>query len=234
MRYLKRLYEAYKEEFDLNLKEGLIKTNEIQKSVAILKRNTSKIFNFQLYLEDNQFTVKFDLKNLKSGDLERLIQYSNNLGWYCSFIDNSHYKGKFDFDKVFIGVNTLMFEATFDIRVEKYDRYLYHITPSQNASKILKRGLFPKTRSKASFHPERVYLSDNVDFLSYDLAEMFYQVTGQKEWILLKIDTYQIPNYFQLYRDPNVSVEDGGYYTLNNIPPHAITLHKEIKFSTNY
>ena len=39
MKLLKILLDTHKEEYDLNLKEGLIKSTELGKTVGILKRN---------------------------------------------------------------------------------------------------------------------------------------------------------------------------------------------------
>ena len=120
----------------------------------------------------------------------------------------------------------LRFEAKFDEEVvENIPSILYHITPTQNVNKILNIGLVPKSRSKASYHPDRVYLSKDLEDIE-NLGEMFYQKTGIKNWTILKIETDIIPgDYLKLYTDPNYKQ---GYYTLNNIPPQAIEKVKEI------
>ena len=51
---------------------------------------------------------------------------------------------------------------------------LYQITPTVNVDKILKIGLVPKSRSKASYHPDRVFLSKSLEDIE-ELGRMFYQ-----------------------------------------------------------
>ena len=86
--------------------------------------------------------------------------------------------------------------------------------------------MVPKSRSKKAYHPERVYLGKDEKTTS-NLAPQFYQLSGTKEWVLLKIDTNAVPgDYLKLYYD---SAFKYGYYTLNNIPPQAIEKIKNIE-----
>ena len=141
-------------------------------------------------------------------------------------METEKYTGNWDKKYFKEGEIKLRFEAKFDEEVvENVPSILYHITPTQNANKILSIGLVPKSRSKASYHPDRVYLSKDLEDIE-NLGEMFYQKTGIKNWTILKIETDIIPgDYLKLYTDPNYKQ---GYYTLNNIPPQAIEKVKEI------
>jgi hypothetical protein len=52
-------------------------------------------------------------------------------------------------------------------------------------------------------------------------------LSGNKSYTILKINPNMIPgDYLRLYTDPNYPKE--GFYTLNNIPPQAISKVKEI------
>jgi hypothetical protein len=224
MKLLNILLETYKEEYKLNLKEGLIKTTNIGKTLNILEKKYSSKFIFNKL--KNSFyinTFHTDINTLLNG----IIKDANTLGWFPSFIETEDYIGKWDEKYFKEGEIKLRFEAKFDEEVvENIPSILYHITPSQNANKILSIGLVPKSRSKASYHPDRVYLSKNLKDIE-NLGEMFYQKTGIKDWMILKIDTNMVPgDYLKLYTDPNY---EHGYYTLNNIPPQAIEKVKDIK-----
>jgi hypothetical protein len=224
MKLLDILLETYKEEYKLNLKEGLIKTTNIGKTLNILEKKYSSKFIFNKL--KNSFyinTFHTDINTLLNG----IIKDANTLGWFPSFIETEDYIGKWDEKYFKEGEIKLRFEAKFDEEVvENIPSILYHITPTQNANKILSIGLVPKSRSKASYHPDRVYLSKNLKDIE-NLGGMFYQKTGIKDWMILKIDTNMVPgDYLKLYTDPNY---EHGYYTLNNIPPQAIEKVKDIK-----
>lgn len=224
MKLLDILLETYKVEYKLNLKEGLIKTTNIGKTLNILEKKYSSKFIFTR--SENSFYIKTFNTNVNTL-LDGIIKDTNTLGWFPSFMETEEYTGKWDKKYFKEGEIKLRFEAKFDEEiVENIPPILYHITPTQNADKILNTGLVPKSRSKASYHPDRVYLSKDLKDIE-NLGEMFYQKTGIKNWTILKIETDMIPgDYLKLYTDPNY---EQGYYTLNNIPPQAIEKVKEIK-----
>jgi hypothetical protein len=226
MKLLNFLLTIYKEEYDLNLKEGLIKTTNIGKTLSILQKSFDYGFEYINLRKENTFLVVFH--NVDEIQLDRFLKYIDNLGWFPSWLSTSKYAGKWN-KKLFNGNRSeITFEAKFDKQiVEKIPSILYHITPTQNSDKILKIGLVPKSRSKASYHPERVYLGKSMEGIE-DLAPLMYQKTGNKNFTLLKINTETIPgDYLKLYTDPNYSKE--AYYTLNNIPPQSIEIVKNIE-----
>jgi hypothetical protein len=223
MKLLNILLEIYKEEYELNLKEGLIKTVNIGKTLSILEKKYSSKFIFTK--SKNSFFIKTfntDLKSLLSG----IIKDADNLGWFPSFMETEDYTGKWGKEYFKKGELKLRFEAKFDEEVvENVPSILYHITPTVNVDKILKIGLVPKSRSKASYHPDRVFLSKSLEGIE-ELGRMFYQKTGIRNWTILRINTELIPgDYLKLYTDPNYK---SGYYTLNNINPQAIEKIKDI------
>lgn len=217
MHLLELFLELYKEEYDLNLQEGLIKTTNIGKTINILKSSFDSGFEYQ----KNGNTFEVTLYQIDKSALVKFLKYINNLGWFPSYITTPSYKGKWNENVYSSDLSKIRFEAKFDEEiVEKIPNFLYHITPTQNANKILNVGLVPKSRSKASYHPERVYLGKSLEGIK-KLAPQMYQKTGDKNYTVLKIDTEIIPGgYLRLYTDPNYSKE--AYYTLNNIPPQAI------------
>jgi hypothetical protein len=237
MKLLNILLEVYKEEYELNLKEGLIKTTPIGETIYILKKQFPN-WIFQYEKGDKDFTIEIlKLKNgIQSEYFEELLPLLNNLGWFISYVeiygDNIEVKDKYNektvknaFQNKKIHSIYLECEAKFDQKVNKIPEFLYHVAPLRSWEKIQKIGLVPKSRSKKAYHPERVYLGKDEKNTS-NLASKFYQSEGTKECVLLKIDTNMVPgDYLRLYYDPNFKY---GYYTLNNIPPQAIEKVKEI------
>jgi hypothetical protein len=221
MKLLDILLETYKEEYELNIQEGLIKTTNIGKTLNLLQKAFPDFYIRKM--KSNTFAI--DAKELNQDTLNKILQYADNLGWFPSWVASSKYVGKYIPHKFIPG--SITFEAKFDEEVvENIPSILYHLTPTQNVENILKIGLVPKSRSKASYHPERVYLGKSIESVE-SLAPQMYQRTGNKNFTILKIDTDMIPGgYLKLYTDPNFSEE--AYYTLNNIPPHTIKKVKEI------
>lgn len=231
MKLLNILLDLYKEEYSINLKEGEIKTVQLNKTVSILHRKYSNILNFKSDNIDNTFKVIFSQK-IDLSKFNDLLKDANNLGWFPSFMQSKEYVGKYEkkYAEYYIkdGVTfSIFFEAKFDIIIEKYPKILYHIAPTINSNKIEKIGLVPKSRSKASYHPDRVYLALSKESALY-LVDNFTYKTGIKNWTLFSIDTDKIPgDYLKLYEDPNY--KSNGCYTLNNIPPSAITRVEDLK-----
>jgi hypothetical protein len=224
MKLLNLLLDIYKDEYELNLKEGLIKTTNIGKTLNILEKKYQ--FKFIFERSDNSFYIKTfhtDINTLQQG----IIKDADVLGWFPSYIETDDYSGKWNLLSFDEGEIKIRFEAKFDDQVvENIPSILYHITPTQNADKILKIGLIPRSRSKASYHPDRVYLAKSLEDAEF-LGSLFRQKTGIKNWTIIKIITDKIPgDYLKLYTDPNF--KDKGYYTLNNIPAPSLEKIKDI------
>jgi hypothetical protein len=232
---LTELLELYGEEYNLNLEEGLIKTIEIGKAISILKKQFQDInvYIYKINKEINSFKINIDRPSFKI--IKKILTISNNLGWYPSFFRYKTKEDKIAADKwnddilkvlEQLDEITIDFEAKFDIEIDKIPKALYHITPLINWEKIKKNGLAPKSRSKATFHPDRIFLANNEQDAE-ELGSKFYQKTGVKDWVVLKINTALVPgDYLKLYQD--VNYKDKGFYTLNNIPPIAIEKIKDI------
>jgi len=131
-------------------------------------------------------------------------------------------------------------------------KWLYHVTPTQLwKSKISKVGLAPRSKSTRSNHPSRIYVTTNSKLAEqlipdisrqrinqsktkkYDVSK-FNPMKYYKDWAILQIDTSKLSNvrglgYFTLYKDPNVLSKNGmSLYTINYIPPTAISMVKRI------
>lgn len=239
MKLIEILLDTYKEEYDLNLKEGLTKTTPVGQTVSILRKKFPK-YVFLYSKGDTVFNVSISREEgaLSEKDAREFMTLLNNLGWFPSFIEvygrKMEVKDRFN-ERLFLGsirsektyMISLRCEAKYDTLVDKHPKALYHLAPKKNSSKIEKIGLVPKSRSKASYHPDRVYLSKTEEDAER-LAPSMYRKTGERDYVILRIDTDMIPGgYLKLYQDPNYFKR--GYYTLNNIPPMAIEKVKDIK-----
>jgi hypothetical protein len=230
------LWDVYKEEYELNLKESLTKTFQIDQSIGNMHRNLNRnglkkgddyllkksgnIFHLVI-LNSTRFYVENDI--IKDADM---------IGWIPSFIKiKNGYEGKWDVNQIPSEIKPetsidILFEAKFDEQIGfRVPEYLYHAIPEQNYKDISKIGLVSKTRSKSKSHPERVFLSRTENDVE-KLSIPFYENTGQKNWTILKVDTDSVPGgYFSIYKDTKY---DGAFYTMNTIPNYAIEKIKDI------
>jgi len=105
-----------------------------------------------------------------------------------------------------------IYEPKFDkLNTDKIDT-LYHITDSDNTDKIEKQGLIPKSKSKKSIHPERIYLGTNKeDLLDGPLSEWVNKP------VLYEIDNRELN--LKLHKDVNM---ENAVYTTDNIPPSKL------------
>ena len=141
MKLLKILLEVYKEEYDLNIQEGLIKTTPIGEAVYILKKQFPN-WIFQYDKGDKDFTI--EILKIKEGIqpeyFEKLIPLLNNLGWFISYIeiygDGIEIKDKYNekivknaFQNKKVYSIYLECEAKFDQKVNKIPSFLYHVAP---------------------------------------------------------------------------------------------------------
>lgn len=156
----------------------------------------------------------------------------------------------------FKSTTILVFEALYTEKVSP-PSVMYHATFSRNMNSIMKEGLIPSTRSKLSFHPHRVYLSDDKNFSEFfskdiqlldsirieslikkfvskemDLGKL--EFFGNGDVTLLQVETSGLG--MTLMEDPKCVDEDGvfGYFTYDRIPPEKLKVLKEIKGWTDF
>ena len=220
------LYEIYKDQFQLN--EGLIVSWPIEKTISILRRDKLNVSG----IDNNAFLINFKDKS----KINNVLVKTNNLGWFPAYIrvfgkdfEDKGKWGEVEYDGAEIELIVIHFEAKYDILISDVPKYLYHITPKSNALKILNFGLSPKSKSILSSHPDRIFLTkttlDSEKLLSHP---KFANKSNDGLFWILKINTNLIPQYFKIYSDPNF--KPNGIYTLNSIPPKAITFEKECKY----
>lgn len=234
-------YERSKYGHEDALYEGLILSHPLDKVLDVLDRRGYYVAEG----DDNTFFVRVD----GDVDLDTLFVDVNNMGYFPassgSIKSNMH---KFDLsavesDIVKYKMTFIRFEAKYDVQLSLSDyKYLYHVTHKLYIDKIKRNGLIPKSASKLSNHPERVYLafdkSDLNTFISHPKNfERPKKSTNEKPppsvrrlfsvAVVLKIIVDRLPYNFRIYADPNFVGK--ACYTLNTIPWSAIVIEDEFE-----
>ena len=204
----------------LAIVEGLIHTHPIEKSVNILKRR------FPELTIEAESDGEIYIENQPPQKLEKYLPIITNLGYFISklTIDGREWIKEYNKNTKPIA---FILEAKYDYQVE-IPEALYHASPIKFKDKIIKFGLTPKTGNKLSNHPERIYLTDDlnkaIDFGNYLREE------DNNEWYKNGYCVYSVKGIgiSKLYSDVNFRKD--GFYTLNNIKSENIKLIKEFIF----
>lgn len=204
----------------LAIVEGLIHTHPIEKSVNILRgRFPELIIEIE---EDGEIYIE----NQPPEKLGKYLPIITNLGYFISklTVDGQEWIKEYNID---IKPIAIILEAKYDYEVD-IPETLYHTSPIRFKDKIVKLGLTPKTGNKLSNHPERIYLTDDlnkaIDFGNYLREE------EDSEWYKNGYCVYSIKGIgvSKLYSD--INLRQGGFYTINNIKSESIKLIKEFIF----
>lgn len=186
--------------------------------------------DFQLYIYNNFNKNKFDI----------LITMCENMGYFPSTIKidnrdlfkeykdyfnfknkNLNYKGNIDYidylkSITFENFNILFFQfesyQDFDLKPEDIPDIMYHVCRKIDIDYILKIGLIPKAKSKISFHPDRIYLTNNLNDAQF-LIKKFKEIEDIK-YSIIEVNAKELKNYLKLKMDPNAY---NSFYTNQNI-----------------
>ena len=200
----------------LAIVEGLIRTHPIEKSANILKRRFPEL---NIEVEDGEIYIE----NQPLQKLEKYIPIITNLGYFISKLTINGQEWIKDFNNDTKPI-AFVLESKYDYEVE-IPESLYHASPIRFKDKIIKFGLTPKTGNKLSNHPERIYLTDDlnnaIDFGNYLRKE------ENSEWYKNGYCIYSIKGtgISKLYSD--INFRKGGFYTLNNIKSENIKFIEE-------
>ena len=212
--------------YKTNIKEGLIKTYAFEQALKSLSQYGQTVSNEskkQIYLNTG------NIANIK-----QVIRHINLLGYIIgqfkvlpkgrdraayNYVD---YKTVDDLLNNVTETNTselwVIIEPKFDVIDSDKVDYLYHLTKKRYLEKIFKKGLVPRSESKKSFHPDRIYVVTNVSYLN-DIIAGFTTSDNVDEFVILKID-YKLAGKPELHNDPNYFTY--GYYLIDNVNPTAI------------
>lgn len=203
-----------------NLSEGLISSTPVKKTFKIFKRKYPDYY-IGLQTSGGDIVISSGRKEYID-DLHGIDNLCRQLGWFISH-------GNIPSDGLYYKYNEPEF---FDQKYEeviikpKFDEkdlpgkpsILYHVTPKRSVEKILQIGLVPKHKDKLVYHPDRVYLIDELE-LAYGLKKEFQRL-DKIEYDILKIKMKDLD--IKLYAD--VDYPQHGFYTLENIPPKFISI----------
>lgn len=209
-----------------SINEGLIKTYPIDVTIRYICR----FFNIK---EGKNIWSKVDKNNIQKiyvkvpnykEVLEALIHAFRLCGYH---FENSVSKS--------FGINDGVGTITHCFAPEHLDdisnllrqecKYLYHITPKYNESKIKSIGFSPRIRNKVFNFPDRVYfIKDNIDEnallgMAYQLGYYNDSKGNNGEYVIFKVDLNKVPNNTKFFYDPSYN---NGVYTTFNIRPNCI------------
>jgi hypothetical protein len=188
----------------LTLIEGLITTHPLSKSVDIIKKRFKELFlNIE---EDGEIYIEGKFEKL-----EKYLPIFTNLGYFISkyTIDGDEWMREYTNETKPIA---LFLEPKYDIKIYPIPNILYHTSPKKFDNKISKIGFIPKTGNKLSNHPERIYLTDDLE--TAKLFGMDIKKTYNEDYSVYEIDTSNLN--LNLYSD--INLRDSGYYAISNIP----------------
>lgn len=193
----------------LAISEGLITTHPIDKSIDILKRRFPEL---KIEIESDG---EIFIDNQPPQNLGKYIPLITNLGYFISLItiDGESWLKKYDDDTKPVA---FYLEPKYDLQVS-VPEILYHASPIKYKDKISKIGFIPKTGNKISNHPERIYLTDDLE-KAISFGQNITSDTNNG-YCIFKINGGCID---KLYIDINLI--SGGFYTLQNIKPEFFEL----------
>jgi hypothetical protein len=215
-----------------HLKEGLIRTYNITQYGNNLLFKLSRLgIHVSLDIIDKHvFNMIID--NPKLDDIEIILDECVNLfGYYPSYYYITLYNGSIN---EFKWNDFELKEGTSQIKIRFESKYddglynninicpltLYHYTYTENIKNILLNGIYPKSKSRLSNHPERIYVFTDISNKSSLLNNLKRSDTKNginKDYILLEIDCSN--KSLILHTDPNYTL---GYYTYDTISPNLI------------
>ena len=123
------------------------------------------------------------------------------------------------------------FEPKYDYEITPTGN-IYHLVPDVNLKKVQMMGLTPKTPSKMTKHPERIYFMNPASYDEYyeTALALFNSVPVETQKLIKNYYLLQItPNInSNFYVDPNFNLANGAIWTYQNIPPSHIEILDKI------
>ena len=117
--------------------------------------------------------------------------------------------------------------------IREKNNFLLHVTPMYNLKKILKFGLFAKSKNGKFGYPPRVYFFGehthmaNIEYLIMQLSKDNENVKEYAKWkyALLKIDLSKVDDRVDFFKDNDCK---GAYFSTEGIDPKAISYVTDI------
>jgi hypothetical protein len=235
------------------INEGLIKTypgdiisNNLTNSLIGLN------LNFNVEFLENKIKLSLNFFNaIPVYNLDNLFDIINILvinrgGWFPSQMNITNINGmrnslRYNLDNLYLNhsqynIVEIIYDADFDNLVYDIPNKLYHLSIGEYKNKILKYGLFPKSKDKLTSHLDRIYLCKSIEDCKDLINRMKLYYSDEKSFNIYnkqkrKYDKDTVPIIFEidnsdgfiekLYKDPNY---EKGVYILDNIPPNKISI----------
>lgn len=203
------IYTEFKNKYII---EGLIHTQDIEKSIRIIQRKFTDI----KVSKTQDIEILMDQLKL---DLTDYLPIINNLGYFVSrkCINKVWYNY---IDPIIGNISSIIIEPKFDLLSET-PPILYHVTLSKNNKSISTIGLIPKSNNKKTTHPERIYFTKDFN-VSIKLSKILYKDIPSSDISIWEINTNGLD--IKLYED--INFKKYGFYILSNIPPTNLKLIK--------
>ena len=215
---IKRWLWSYKLDYDIKINDDRL---DFQLSINNDEYFDKEKFNIIVTMCQNMgyfpSVIYLDNKNL----LEDYKEYCNFKNTICNnkkdidYIDFIQSLELSDFNQL-----NIQFERYIDsdINPKTIPDIIYHVCRTIDVNDILKYGLQPKSKSKLSYHPDRIYLTK---IGAESIVNQFKKINDEDYSILeISLDN-NTKEYLNLKKDPNFN---DVYYTLINISPNKIKL----------
>jgi hypothetical protein len=226
--------EIYNQLQEGQLNEFVLTTVPLEKTLGTLSK---RFPNFEADKDDfDSIVVLLEPDNI--WEVEKVIEFMDGFGWFPSVVGD----GKFSqdqLDKVIVDIaknkteSVIYFEKKFDDKMD-LEPYYFHITSDIYADEIERIGLIPKSHSKLTSHPQRIYLlNPTTPYNLKSIGNTLYnksrpEVKEKTNYLVVyKVHPENINN-FEVYEDPNFFIGDGAVWTQKNIPPVALERFLEI------
>lgn len=215
--------DLFKQLIKEGLKRKLIYEGLIFSYPASMVYRKLKDKGYDIIYKNKVLTIKFDLSSDNEKRYSELKSFMDICGWQhgSTIGGNKLHPDKLSFFEVTNGSVGLQYEPKFDLELSKNPAMLYHLTSASKLSKILKKGLVPKSSDNFYSFTDRIYLSKEIKQL-YPFTKKKFDITKEKKLVILEVH----PKRIRLFEDPNFL---GGLYTLENIDKWLIKPIKEIE-----
>jgi len=226
------------------INEFITKTIDINKTIEELKNRFSKKF-YSVKKDNGDVIITFEnglngIINNQFENIDEINKFMDSFGWFTAKINGFKFNEKtLNIKKQTADDIHIRYEGKFDTQIIPSEKYYYHVTPDIYWTKIESDGLTPKSKSKLSNHPERIYLIEQYNKEEFiGLAQKLFSHINIKtqnyieKYYVLKINVEKLieNNSVKFYRDPNYSL---GIWTYENIPPLYIEKIDEIPVNLN-
>jgi|ERR1035437_4597242 hypothetical protein len=191
------------------IKEGNFSSFDKTKVISII----NKRYKFETEIDEDGSIYIWGNIDTVFNDILKLISLC---GWFISNIEIDNEWIIFKESEKYINITGVTIEPYRDLKIENIPSILYHVSESKYDTKIQRIGLIPKSNSKMSNHPDRIYLTDGLE--KAKIIKMSFDNKYKKIHSIWEI---HMNSLIMLYSD--INLRDGGFYTMDNISPSNIT-----------